>query len=80
MSRHLRSEENHGDEDEQENEQVNEIWYKRYVIVKHDFFECRFIFHETIDIFRDIEDDDNDYQQTYREEESSDIFFEYVPV
>lgn len=48
--------------------------------MKHDFFECCFILHETVDIFRDIEDDDYHYQQTYCEEECADIFFKYVPI
>lgn len=48
--------------------------------MKHDFFEGCFILHEAVDIFRDVENDNDNYQQTYREEESADVFLKYVPI
>ena len=80
MSSHFGSEENDGDKHEQKNKQIDEIRYKRDVIMEHDLFQRCFVFHEAIDIFGHIEYDKYDYQQTYSEEEGANIFFEYIPI
>ena len=48
--------------------------------MKHHLFQTRLVFHEIVDILRDIEDYHNDNQQANREKESPEIFFKYIPI
>jgi hypothetical protein len=66
MTCHLGCEENDGDEDKQINEKINKIRYERHIIMQRYFFEACIVFYETIDIFGDIEHDDDKNQQADR--------------
>ena len=80
MSCHLRGEEYHRYKDKEIDKKIDEIRDERYIIMKHHFFKRCLVFYEAIDIFRHIEDYHDEYQQTYREEESAYVFFKYIPI
>lgn len=80
MTRKFRGEEYHRYEDKEIDKKIDKIRYERYIIMKHHFFERCLVFYEAIDIFRHIEDYHDEYQQTYREEESAYVFFKYIPI
>ena len=78
ITRQLRCEENHRDEDEQRTEHIHEVRDEVQVVVKDDLPDCHLILEEVIQLLRQVEHDGNTHDEHNREDECAEELAYYV--
>ena len=69
ITRQLRCEENHRDEDEQRTEHIHEVWDEIEIVVENDLADTNLILEEVVQLLRKVENHRNTHNQHDREEE-----------
>jgi hypothetical protein len=80
VGRHFGGEKYDRNKGEKITEKVDKIGYEIEVIRKNDFLQRRFFFDEIINLLRNIEYNDNDYQQRYGKEKGPKKLFNDIYV